>query len=269
MPELDRPDGARIHWQARGEGPTVVLAVHVAAHPAVFGDLVDELAGDHRVVAYDRRGTGRSSHDGPYDLETDSADLAAVIAAAGAPAVVIGWGDGAMTAVRLSAKHADLITALVALGGNPLGLAMASEIDAPAASHAVLEALEQGMRTDYRSTIRGMVRANSLQMSEEEMRRRVEEQVAYCPRDVALARLGIWIKADARPDATRMRDRISVLLFETALGPPPDIARAIRRQLPEAHVEVLDDGPISRPDLTTEAVRRFTAPLRTGTGTPR
>src|SRR5206468_9137695 len=90
MPRLERPDGVEIHWEEEGEGPLVVLSGYWSLHPSVFAPITDELRGDHRVVRYDDRGTGGSTHAGPYDLETASSDLEAVVEAGGGPAVIIG-----------------------------------------------------------------------------------------------------------------------------------------------------------------------------------
>ena len=38
-----------------------------------------------------------------------------------------------------------------------------------------------------------------------------------------------------------------------------------RQLFPDAHVEEIEDGIISRPDLTAAVVRRVTAPLRAAT----
>jgi hypothetical protein len=38
-----------------------------------------------------------------------------------------------------------------------------------------------------------------------------------------------------------------------------------RRLFPEAHVEEIEDGIMSRPELTAAIVRRVTAPLRAAT----
>lgn len=93
MPLLSRPDGVDIHWEERGEGPLVVLATQFFGSPDVFGGLIDDLSQDHRVVTYDLRGCGQSTREGPYDVATDAADLAALIENIGGPAVVIGWGE--------------------------------------------------------------------------------------------------------------------------------------------------------------------------------
>ena len=45
----------------------------------MFDGLIDDLVTDHRVVTYDLRGSGQSTRQGPYDVDTDAADLAALI----------------------------------------------------------------------------------------------------------------------------------------------------------------------------------------------
>jgi hypothetical protein len=50
MPRLERPDGAELHWEAQGEGPTVVITPHAWALPELFESLIAELDGDCRIV---------------------------------------------------------------------------------------------------------------------------------------------------------------------------------------------------------------------------
>ena len=45
-------------------------------------------------MTWDARGSGESTHEGPYDLETDSSDLEAVLEHVGAAAVVIAVANG-------------------------------------------------------------------------------------------------------------------------------------------------------------------------------
>jgi pimeloyl-ACP methyl ester carboxylesterase len=266
MPKLTRGDGAQIAWRARGEGPKVVLAAHWYAHPAVLEVLATELARDHRMITYDRRGTGESSRQEPYDLHADVGDLTGLLESLGGAAVVIGWGDGALPAVHVAVVRPELAPAVVAVGGNPLGLSMLSGTDAPAASAQVREAMARALRTDYRSAIRGLIRHSNLEMDEEQMRRRVEEQVSYCPQEAALARFEAWAQTDITQQAEQLGDRLAALFFPTEMGAPEEFVRATSKALPQARVQLLEDGPISRPDLTAAAVRRVTAPLRAGAG---
>ena len=67
MTWIEREDGTEIHWSDQGEGPLVVLAPYSTFHPSVYDPIAAELAGDHRIVRYDDRGTGESTRAGPYD----------------------------------------------------------------------------------------------------------------------------------------------------------------------------------------------------------
>src|SRR5437667_12280773 len=119
MPRLERPDGVELHWEERGQGPLVVLAPYWSGHPGVYEALLSDLARDHRVVTWDARGTGQSTPAGPYDMETDCSDLAAIVDQAGGDAVVISTPHGANRAVRVAASRKDLVAAVVALGTAP------------------------------------------------------------------------------------------------------------------------------------------------------
>src|SRR4051812_34997025 len=138
MPELTRPDGATIHWEAVGEGPTVVIATAVFGNSEMFAEFAEELSADHKVVRYDARGTGRSSRVGPHDPDTGAGDLAAVIEAAGAPAVVLSFIDASNRAVRVGAERPELVIALVVGGAPPISREALQGLDAMASSDAVV-----------------------------------------------------------------------------------------------------------------------------------
>src|SRR3954468_10437648 len=94
MPTVPAPDGGAAHVETRGGGPLVVVAFGLWAPPDALIALRDELAADHRVLTYDLRGTGRSERRGPYDLATDVADLADIVAARAPPATFVAAGGG-------------------------------------------------------------------------------------------------------------------------------------------------------------------------------
>jgi pimeloyl-ACP methyl ester carboxylesterase len=263
--KLTRPDGVEIHWQESGAGPTVLLSHHWYAHPRVLENLLTDLARDHRVATYDPRGTGDSSRRGPYDAETDTADLEAVLEALGGEATIIGWGgDGTIRAVRAAAAHRDLCGSVVSIGGTPLGQEAMAGTDSPAASGAVQEALGTALRNDYRSALRAVIRATSLQMDEQQMKERVEMQFTYCDHEAALGRFELWRSGDLSEEARELGERLWVLLFETSMGAPDQFAARTREVVPRAHVYVEAEGPVSRPDLTAAVVRGVTSPLREG-----
>jgi pimeloyl-ACP methyl ester carboxylesterase len=266
VPLLSRSDGVEIYWEERGQGPLVVLATQFFGSPGIFEGLIEDLAADHRVVAYDLRGTGRSTREGPYDIATDSADLAALIESIGGPAVVVGWGDGCNRAVWIAAERPEVVSAIVTPGGNPVGREASQGTDALVDSPSVIEALLGMIETDYRGALRTIIGGANPQLTEEEARLRVDGIVDYCGQDVGAARLRAWIDDDAREPARAVGDRLWILSNSLEDNPwftPAGLDRT-RELLPEVHIEDVEGGAISRPDLTAAIVRRATTRMRSG-----
>jgi hypothetical protein len=137
-------------------------------------------------------------------------------------------------------------------------------------SDSVVDAFMSMVGTDYRSAVRTLVTAGNPQMSEDEVRERVGLQVAYWPQDAAASRLQAWTEDDAADAGRRCGDRLWLLYSDDAGGgwfPAGDEGRDLARSLfPEAHVERIENGIMSRPDLTADAVRKLTAGLRLESG---
>jgi pimeloyl-ACP methyl ester carboxylesterase len=114
-------DGAELYCTESGHGPPLLL-VHGAGHDSrAWSPSLEDLARDHRVITYDRRGYGRSS-DAPLvgGWRQHGEDAAQIITKLGAgPMVVAGWSGGGNVALHLGAEHADLVRSLV-LAETPL-----------------------------------------------------------------------------------------------------------------------------------------------------
>jgi pimeloyl-ACP methyl ester carboxylesterase len=266
MPHLERPGGVKIHWEQRGSGPLVVLAPYANAHPSVYDPLEAELLADHRIARYDDRGSGASDRTGPYDMETGADDLEALIEEADGPAVVITLADAVHRAVRVTARRPDLVDALIIPGGSPAGRRRLEGTDAMVASDSVLDAFMSMGETDYRGAVRTVVTAANPQMSEDEVRERVKLQVEYQPHETVVARWRAWAEDDTTELGQECGDRLWLLYSENMSGgwfPSGEEARRISRRLfPKAHVEEVEDGMISRPDLIGGIVRRITSKAR-------
>lgn len=268
MPRLKRPDGIDIHWEEQGEGPLVVLAPFFNYHPSAFADLIADLTRDHRVARFDARGTGDSTRVGPHDIETNSADLAAVIERAGPPAVVVTVGDGLNRGLRVAAQQTDLISAILGVGVvSPVGLKeLRRHADAMMTSASVPGMVIEQIRRDYRGALRATVALPNRQMSENEVRARVDAQASYCAAETAAAQLQAWIDDDPLEASRRLGDRLWLVWHPDIAGPMfpplPEMQDMAARMVPDAHVEIIEDGMVSRPDLTAAIVRRITASAR-------
>jgi pimeloyl-ACP methyl ester carboxylesterase len=97
----------------------------------------------HRVITYDRRGTGASPRAGwpESGLAGHVADAAGLLRNLdAAPAAVVGFSSGGVVALALAARHPELVTGVTAweppaLGMIPGGLALHAQIIAPAEEH--------------------------------------------------------------------------------------------------------------------------------------
>lgn len=104
-------DGSPIHVEVHGpEGaPAVVLAHGWTCSTAFWAAQIRELASDHRVIAYDQRGHGRTPASPACSTDALADDLEAVLTATLAPgerAVIAGHSMGGMTVMAASTRPA-------------------------------------------------------------------------------------------------------------------------------------------------------------------
>ncbi|WP_329218135.1 alpha/beta hydrolase [Streptomyces sp. NBC_01485] len=95
-------DGTPLHVEVHGAetGPAVVLAHGWTCSTAFWAAQIRDLAVDHRVIAYDQRGHGRTPASPVCSTDVLADDLEAVLAATLAPgekAVIAGHSMGGMT----------------------------------------------------------------------------------------------------------------------------------------------------------------------------
>jgi pimeloyl-ACP methyl ester carboxylesterase len=106
--------GVDLHCEEAGTGPPLLLIHGNGGGSIVWGGTVDALAQDWRVLAYDRRGFGRSAHAPVRNWSRHAADAAGLLRALdAAPATVVGWSGGGIVALELAETEPDLVAALV------------------------------------------------------------------------------------------------------------------------------------------------------------
>lgn len=101
-------DGVRLWYGDFGHGPPVVLLHGGMGNAGNFGHQVPVLmARGYRVIVVDSRGQGRSGWDGgAFSYDQFASDLVSVLDHLGvARAAIVGWSDGACTALALAKAH--------------------------------------------------------------------------------------------------------------------------------------------------------------------
>ncbi|CAN5875672.1 alpha/beta fold hydrolase [soil metagenome] len=110
--------GGMLEAEALGAGPPVLLVHGWTLDRRVWRPQVERLAARFRVIAWDRRGFGRST--APPDLLREPDDLAAVADAFGADRfALVGMSQGARVALAFAGHHPGRVSA-IAVQGAPL-----------------------------------------------------------------------------------------------------------------------------------------------------
>jgi pimeloyl-ACP methyl ester carboxylesterase len=104
-------------------GIPVVFFVHLAANLDNWDPrIIDPIAQEHHVIAFDNRGVGASTGRVPVSVEAMADDAYAFIRALGFDQVdVFSFSLGGMVAQALVVKHPDLVRRLILTGTGPAG----------------------------------------------------------------------------------------------------------------------------------------------------
>ena len=124
MPVVERPDGARIAWEADGpeDAPAVLLIMGLAYPAAMWFRLVPALAERYRVIRVDNRGAGHTGDvpGAPYTVETMAGDCLAVLDAAGVDAAhVVGISMGGLMAQEIALTAPERVLSLCLTATHP------------------------------------------------------------------------------------------------------------------------------------------------------
>jgi pimeloyl-ACP methyl ester carboxylesterase len=136
-------DGTTIAYETWGRGPLVVIVGGAFNTRQTWAELARALAGDFKVVSYDRRGRGDSGDARPYAVERELEDLRAVITAA---------GSGENAYVHAISSGGALVLRAIAAG---LPIVKASIFEAPYRIEGA-----PAMPENYIATLEGFVDAD-------------------------------------------------------------------------------------------------------------
>ena len=116
MPHLN-VNGVNLHYQQSGQGPDVVLIHAFTSNMAIWmlTGLIEHLAAEFRVTAYDLRGHGVSEVPPTGYTSADMVqDLAELHAALGlGPAYLVGHSFGGVVALHAAAEHPEMAAGVI------------------------------------------------------------------------------------------------------------------------------------------------------------
>lgn len=154
-------DSTELHVKEWGASGRTAIFTH--AWP-LSADIWDHQAAalaeaGYRVLAYDRRGFGRSSQPAAgYDFDTLSDDLAAVIAETGARDItLVGYSMGGGEIVRYFSRHDGKQVAKAALVGAAASHLLKTDANPDGLDRAVFDGIKQGVLGDRPGYLAGLL----------------------------------------------------------------------------------------------------------------
>lgn len=144
VPIIER-DGARIHYEVQGDGPTLLLGHSLFFDGRMWDDLVPGLSRRYKVINVDARCHRHSTTAGPFTLDDLASDWIAILDQEKANrALLCGLSMGGMTAMRLALRAPDRIAAMALLdtSADP-------EPSPQRASYLALAELQRAIRLDF------------------------------------------------------------------------------------------------------------------------
>lgn len=248
MPDA-QVNGVRLYYEEQGSGAPILCIHGTSGSVVAWPEAVEKLARFGHVIAYDRRGSGRSERPQGYERTsvTEHADDAAALldALAATPALVVGRSYGGTVATDLALRYPDRVRAFVSLEGDAsreLAPAAAewidgltkrlSEVAAQAGTEAVAKALidEVGGEGAWPSL-------------PEELRRTM---IQNGPAILAEMQGEWWLPADTAALATIEQPA----LFVGASDSPPifrEPIEALANAIPNARLVLVDGGHLIDP----------------------
>ncbi|MGW3492574.1 alpha/beta fold hydrolase [Streptomyces sp. NPDC001020] len=268
-------DGARLHAEVHGPdgAPPVVLAHGWTCSTAFWAAQIRDLAVDHRVIAYDQRGHGRSPASARCSADALADDLEAVLAATLAPgerAVIGGHSMGGMAVLAAAGRprfRAHTAAVLLCSTGSTRLVAEARVVPMRAGrARTWLTARILGSRLPLgpvTPVAKSVLKWATMGVgSAPEMVEACARVVHACPRDVRHAWSYVLETLDLDHGTGELTMPTEVVVGTADRLTPPVHARALAAALPNCvgSTELFGLGhmtPVEAPDLVTGRIRHL------------
>jgi non-heme chloroperoxidase len=162
MSMIETRDGTQLYAKDWGNGDPVILIHGWPLSSDSWDPVSDALANaGHRVIAYDRRGFGRSDQPfGGYDYDTMTDDLADVMKATGATdnVTLMGFSMGGGEVARYMSRHGGKGVKRAALISSVVPYLLQSDDNPDGVPQAIFDQMTQDMMADRPAFMRGFLK---------------------------------------------------------------------------------------------------------------
>ncbi len=200
----------------------------------IWDELIEPLVGQWRVIRYDKRGHGLSSHPAAAASIADfAADLAGLLDhLRTGPATIVGLSIGGLIAQELYRLRRDLVASLVLndtghkIGSNEFWKGRIETVERGGIAAIADGVMERWFTEDYRRRYPEMIAGWKAMLSR-------------TPKDGYLAACRAIRDADLTEGAKQIRVPTTVLVGDQDLSTPPDLARELAGLVPGARLEII------------------------------
>lgn len=247
-----RANGGVAHYADEGprSGRPIVFINSLGTDFRIWDDVVAPLVRDRRVIRFDKRGHGLSSHDAQAGSIADfSSDLAALLDhLRSGPATIVGLSIGGLIAQELYRLRPDLIVSLVLndtghkIGTDEFWNGRISTIESGGIEAIADGVMQRWFTEDYRTKHPDMIGG-------------WKAMLARTPKQGYLAACRAISKADLTEGARKISVQTTVIVGDQDLSTPPDLARELAGLVPGAKLEIVQ-GAGHLPCIERPAVMR-------------
>ena len=245
-----RTNGGVAHYVDEGprSGHAVVFINSLGTDFRIWDEVVAPFIAETRVIRYDKRGHGLSSHGKPAASIADfAADLAGLLDHLNSgPAAIVGLSIGGLIAQELYRLRADLVASLVLNDtGHRIGTDEFWNGRIAAVESGGIEAIGDGvMQRWFTENYRGKY---------PEMTAGWKAMLTRTPKDGYLAACRAISKADLTEGAKRIGVPTTVIVGDQDLSTPPELARELAGLVANAKLEIIAGAGhlpcIEKPDV--------------------
>jgi len=243
-----------VHATQSGKGPFLFLFHSLLSDRASFDAVVPRLSQSFRVVVPELPGFGGSQAG--LAAVADRMAEALTDAAGGDDVFVLGNGYGGFIALQMAVRHPDLATKLILADCG----AAFSEEGRAAFRNMAAASQAKGLSAITDVAMRRLF-APEFQIQHPDLMRDRREAFLRTDPDVFRAACDALAELDLRPELTKVKVPVLVLVGEHDEATPPPMSRELAAGLPHAHLKIIPGcahvPQLQSPEVFLEAIGDF------------
>jgi 3-oxoadipate enol-lactonase len=251
-------DGLDLYYEERGSGRPLLLVAGIPAIASDWAPLAERLSGSRRVIAFDNRGSGRSTvTPGPYSTALLAADAVALLDHLGiGRADVFGMSLGGMIAQEIALTRPDRVDRLV-LGCTHCGVRHAAPMPRETGRAFAMETDDWALR------MRSLVRFAFARGVDPALLDRFVEKKAHDVQDPEgyRSQIAAALSHDTWDRLPRIERRTLILTGDDDQVIPAASSDVLHERIPDSLLYVVAGAGhlffVERPDETVRALETF------------